>query len=210
MSIFKNVIQIGSYIGDTKNDPLFETIDSFTRLFLIEPVPSYFEQLKKNYAKTYPDYYSNMVFINKAVTTRDNDWVEMHVPSLSNDLSKFPYWVPQLASIRSDHIKKHIRLNPTNGLDRLVMEKIQVPTITLKTILTNYQIKSIHTLQVDTEGYDYNILMDYDFSIQPYQILFEYTHMNEDQYQKLENKLDSLGYTFDSIDHENICFRIDK
>ena len=28
MSIFKTIIQIGSYIGNTDNDPLFDSIDS--------------------------------------------------------------------------------------------------------------------------------------------------------------------------------------
>lgn len=205
MSIFKTIIQIGSYIGNTDNDPLFDSIDSMTRLFLVEPVPLFFEILKKNYAETHPDYYSNIVFINEAVSTYKGV-IEMYVPSMKNDFKQFPSWAPQLASVCSDHINRHIQMNPQNGLENLKMETIQVPSTTLNSIISDHQISSIHTLQIDTEGHDYDILMHYDFVIKPRKIIFEHVHMPLDNYQKLEEKLDNLGYEFDSIDNENVIF----
>ena len=45
------ILQIGSHIGDTINDPIFNNVDETTKLFLVEPVPYLFEQLKINYKK---------------------------------------------------------------------------------------------------------------------------------------------------------------
>lgn len=205
MSVFKTIIQIGSYVGNTRNDPLFDSIDSTTRLFLIEPVPFFFQILKKNYAKTYPDYYSNIVFINKAVSTYDGI-IEMHVPSMENDFDKFPSWTPQLASVRSDHISRHIQMNPRNGFEKLKMDTIQVTSATLNSIISEYQISSIHILQIDTEGHDYDILMHYDFEVKPQKLVFEHVHTPFDKYQQLEDKLYDLDYEFDSIDNENVVF----
>jgi len=43
----RTFIQIGSHVGNTINDPLFNIVDQHTTLILVEPVPFLFEQLKK-------------------------------------------------------------------------------------------------------------------------------------------------------------------
>ena len=45
------VIQIGSHVGHTENDPIFKHIDKTTKLFLVEPVPYLFYQLQDNYTE---------------------------------------------------------------------------------------------------------------------------------------------------------------
>jgi len=46
MNKLNSVLQIGSHIGNTPNDPIYNLIDESTRLILVEPVPYLFEQLK--------------------------------------------------------------------------------------------------------------------------------------------------------------------
>jgi hypothetical protein len=41
----KTIIQIGSHVGNTCNDPIFNIVDNDTNLILVEPVPYLFEQL---------------------------------------------------------------------------------------------------------------------------------------------------------------------
>ncbi len=47
----KTIIQIGSHVGNTCNDPIFNIVDNDTNLILVEPVPYLFEQLKKTTMK---------------------------------------------------------------------------------------------------------------------------------------------------------------
>jgi hypothetical protein len=63
----KTIIQIGSHVGNTCNDPIFNIVDNDTKLILVEPVPFLFEQLKINYNKKFENNH-NIIFINKAVS----------------------------------------------------------------------------------------------------------------------------------------------
>jgi hypothetical protein len=49
----KTIIQIGSHVGNTCNDPIFNIVNNDTKLILVEPVPFLFKQLKINYNKKF-------------------------------------------------------------------------------------------------------------------------------------------------------------
>ena len=72
-----------------------------TTLILVEPVPYLFNQLKKNYEKR---NINNITFINKAVSNYIG-YIELTVPSQTNDFSKLPIWASQLASTNENHCK---------------------------------------------------------------------------------------------------------
>ena len=188
----KTIIQIGSHVGNTINDPIFEMADENTNLILIEPVPFLFERLKRNYKMKLPNHFHNIIFINKAVADFIGE-IEFTIPSANNDFQNLPYWVTQLGSTNANHLKKH--------LPDLVVETIKVKTTTINEIVKNYQLKDIYLLKTDAEGMDYRILMNYDFSkyIKPMQILFEHNHMDGTftvgkNYQSLMSKLEHFGY----------------
>ena len=185
----KTIIQIGSHVGNTCNDPIFNIVDKDTNLILVEPVPYLFEQLKNNYNKKFENNH-NIIFINKAVSNFIGE-IEMTIPSEKNEYSKLPFWATQLASVNSEHARGHI--------DSLLVEKIIVETTTINQIVKEYNIKQIDLLQTDTEGHDYTILMNYNFEIKPKKIIFENKHMDGlfkvgIKYHELLNKLSSLGY----------------
>lgn len=194
----KTIIQVGSHIGNTINDPIFKDIDNTTKLILVEPVPFLFNILKNNYIKKLKDI-SNVVFINKAVSNFIGT-IELTVPSLKNDFRKLPFWASQLASINSTHATDHIK--------GLITEKIKVPTTTINSIIKENKITEIELLHTDTEGHDYEILMNYDFSIKPKKIMFEHKHMDGflkvgNRYIILIKRLKSLGYILVSRDTED-------
>ena len=185
----ETIIQIGSNVGDTHNDPIFNIITNNTNLILVEPVPFLFEQLKNNYAKKFGNT-PNIIFINKAVSNFIGK-ILMTTPSEKNDFSKLPWWASQIGSVNSNHATEHI---PT-----LLVEEINVETTTINEIVKEYNIKQIDLLQIDAEGHDYIILMDYNFEIKPKKIIFEDKHMDGYcttgiKYDELSNKLLSLGY----------------
>jgi len=185
----KTIIKIGSHVGNTCNDPIFNIVDNNTKLILVEPVPFLFRQLKNNYNEKFINN-QNIIFINKAVSNFIGE-IEMTIPSEKNDFFKLPFWASQLASVNPDHALGHI--------SSLLVEKINVETTTINEIVKEYNIKHIDLLHTDTEGHDYIILMNYNFEIKPKQIMFEHKHMDGlfttgIKYAELSNKLISIGY----------------
>jgi FkbM family methyltransferase len=200
----KTIIQIGSHVGDTCNDPIFNTIDDATTIILVEPVPFLFEQLMHNYKSKYPNN-PNIFFINKAASNFIGE-IELTIPSERNDFSKLPFWASQLASVDPHHATSH--------LYELLVDKITVQTTTLNQIVEEYGITHIDLLHTDTEGHDYTILMDYDFRVKPMKIMFEHKHMDGflqvgTKYEELSERLFSLGYKFISLNTEDTIFELD-
>jgi len=157
----KTIIQIGSHVGNTSNDPIFNIVDNDTNLILVEPVPYLFEQLKNNYNKKFENNH-NIIFINKAVSNFIGE-IEMTFPSEKNDYSKLPFWASQLASVNSDHAR--------GDIDSLLVEKIIVETTTINQIVKEYNITQIDLLHTDTEGHDYTILHLFTFQMPSLYIL---------------------------------------
>jgi hypothetical protein len=86
-----------------------------------------------------------------------------------------------------------------------------VCTTTIDDIIKEFNITEIDLLHTDTEGHDYNILMNYSFVIKPRQILFEYKHMDGrltvgQKYDELSNRLRLLGYMKTFSDDEDALF----
>lgn len=184
----KTVIQIGSHIGNTCNDPIFNEVNENSKLILVEPVPYLFKELQNNYENKFSN--KNIIFINKAVSDFIGE-IELTIPSEQNNFSQLPSWATQLASVNSNHATGHI-IN-------LIVEKLRVKTTTINEIVREYDIKEIDLLQTDTEGHDYTILMNYNFEIKPKKILFEHKHMDGlytvgKKYIELCEKLILLGY----------------
>lgn len=197
------IIQIGSHVGNTTNDPIFKHIDESTKVILVEPVPYLFKQLKDNYLKKLGNT-ENLIFINKAVSDYVGE-IEMTVPSEDNDFSKLPVWASQLASVNSAHATGH--------LPQLKVDTIKIETTTVDEIITQYSIDRVDLLHTDTEGHDYNILMNYSFIIKPRQVLFEHKHIDGlnkvgAKYVELSNKLLGLGYRKKFQNSEDTMFEL--
>jgi FkbM family methyltransferase len=197
----KTVIQIGSHVGNTGNDPIFRDIDETTKLVLVEPVPYLFSKLRDNYAMRLKDL-TNIIFINKAVSDFIGE-IELTIPSERNDWSTLPTWASQLASVNPNHATGHI--------PNLQVDTIRATTTTIDEIIREFNITEIDLLHTDTEGHDYNILMNYSFVIKPRQILFEYKHMDGlltvgQKYVELSNRLVLLGYIKTFSDTEDSLF----
>ena len=198
----KCIIQIGSHVGNTPNDPIFNIIDHTTKLIVVEPVPYLFHQLVKNYSSRFDN--SNIVFINKAVSNYVGE-IELTIPSERNDFSNLYPYASQLSSVNPYHVKAHF--------PNLLVETIKVPATTIDAILDEYAIREIDVLHTDTEGHDYTILMNYSFRIKPLLVLFEHTHMDGiftvgKNYEELSDRLISLGYVKMWQKEEDTLFRL--
>jgi hypothetical protein len=62
------VLQIGSFIGNTENDYIFNTLTETDSAIFVEPIFEYYEKLKNNYNQKYPN--NNFTFLNIACSDK--------------------------------------------------------------------------------------------------------------------------------------------
>ena len=195
------LLQVGSHIGNTPNDYIFNEIDLNGFCIFIEPVNDYFKLLKENYNTKYPE--NNFKFLNLACSDR-NQTITLYKPIVNNDS---PSWTNQLTSVLSNHAKNH-NLN-------VDVEKIEIEAKTLNTIIEEHNITSIELLSVDTEGYDYEVLQGLDLKkIKPKKIVFEHKHIDGTntsfgfKYYKIINYLFSNGYEITKQTEDDTYFKL--
>jgi FkbM family methyltransferase len=188
----KNIIHVGANIGDCYHESealsLFNNVSVNDNCIFIEPVPYLFKQLKENYNNKYSD--NNFTFINKAVSDTTGK-AEMTIASEDNDFTNLDKWsFAFIGSLDPQHMPKHVE---KTGVE-LELDTITVPTITLNDLVKESGMTIVDILIIDAEGYDYRILMDYDFIIKPKKLIFEHCYMTEGSLAILLFNLQLMGY----------------
>lgn len=156
-------IQIGGNDG-INDDPLYHFATwnkNKTKGFILEPVLDYFNELQKNY-KNFP----SIKTLNLAIhNTEENMTIHRVNP---NSASILPKYSKGIASFDKKH---HINCK----IDSKHILEEKVACISLENLIKNNNIKNIDLLQIDTEGYDSEIILNIDFKkIKPSIINFEY------------------------------------
>lgn len=164
------VVQIGSNDGKS-NDVLNNLIlrKKRWRVVFVEPVPYLFHQLKNAYPKS-----NRFIFENVAINagkTMPFYWVDESAQKCLPDL---PGWFSQLGSFNRQHITKHLG----DQIDPFIVTT-EIEGISLDTLFTRNAIQKIDVLQIDTEGYDWEILSQLNLkNIAPVLIIFEHFHLD--------------------------------
>jgi FkbM family methyltransferase len=210
-------LQIGAHVGNTVNDHIFTNITSQSNALLIEPVPFLFEQLEENYIAKFiqestPEY--NTILLNAAVSNYDGV-LKLYAPAKGNNYKELPFCISQLASTHPDHIQEHLRVCNID-ISSVKIDELDIECYRLNTLIAKYEITSIDELHVDTEGHDYEILMDLDLTIlKPAKIVFENKHMDgifkkEQRYKTLLGHFKGHGYNVISENEEDTCMVLSK
>lgn len=157
-------IQIGANNGK-RYDPIFNIAHELNLSGLvIEPIKTYFYELKKNYSSL-----NKIIPVNKAIYNKNLSLkMYRHIED-----KEAPDWVNGIASVDSEHYKK-------SGIskDKLIEEWVEA--ITFDKLIEDYKISHIDLLQIDTEGYDYNLLTMFPFNkFNPKIIHFEHQVYND-------------------------------
>jgi len=182
-------IQIGANDG-VMNDPLYQfniKNKSVVSGYVLEPLPDIFEKLSQNYKKM-----PNISPVNLAIHA---DKAEMTLYRVKPHLlSKIPVFAEGIASFDKNHWKK-TNIIPNNDY----IEEVLVTCIPIQTFIDLNKIQVLDLLVLDTEGYDYQILMDFNFNrIKPKIIRFEHGLrngiMDKDNFIKLCKYLNLFGY----------------
>jgi FkbM family methyltransferase len=173
-------VQIGAHDG-LSYDPIAPYVRQFHwRGLLVEPQPAVFAKLKEHYAEV-----PTLIFENVAIAEQEGTLTLYCFKNASPD---------DHASMLASTKQHYLKLNGDNARGELTA--IEVPAVTLNTLLTRHQISRIDLLQIDTEGYDFNIIKSLDFSrIKPRIIHFENNFLNSKQKTFCANLLAAHGYS---------------
>ena len=200
-------LQIGANDG-VMNDPIYRfNMDNKCAVsgYVMEPLPDIFQQLVNNY-KNCP----KIKPINMAIHATES---EMMLHRLNPEYeSDAPDFAKGIASFNESHWEKTKLVHNAD-----LMQMIKVKCISFNKFIESNSINKLDLLLLDTEGYDYEILMSIDFYlVKPKMIRFEHgvrnnlmspqkflevcTYLNAKGYQIIAESYDATAYLLDPQD----------
>ncbi|MEX0918561.1 MAG: FkbM family methyltransferase [Candidatus Paceibacterota bacterium] len=191
-------VHIGANDGRT-NDPLFHFVNQYRpRGIFVEPQNSVFDSLKKTY-----EGYEGLQFANIALGAVDGKCPLYIVKkNFQASLNKHRRWggdSTALASFSKGQLKKSmIKIMPNFFSQHPVddyISQVEVTALTFGSFVKKYAVKRIDVLQIDTEGFDYEVIKMFDFdTFLPSVINYESKHLSLDDKTDCKNILRQRGY----------------
>jgi FkbM family methyltransferase len=185
-------IQVGANTG-YHGDPIYPYIQKYDwKGVFIEPCAKPFGKLKKLYQNK-----EGYIF-EQCVIGETNGDVDFFITGRKEFLCS-------LSRDATSHLRGRDKKN--------LVSKIQVPSLTLSSLIEKHNIERFDLLQVDAEGHDDMIVKQIqDLKIKPKIINFEYTHFLETDEKRMESLVAVLkenGYnTIDKSSEDNmVCVR---
>lgn len=182
-----NIVQIGSMDGKTFDNLHLHIINNHkVKAYLIEPVKYYFDKLVKNYSNGFGHY----ILLNNAISNIDGDIDFYIIEPDEIKKNKLPKFLMGISSIYNNKNALSKEYWLTRGkllayknkwtFENLIekyIKKIKVNSISVQTLLNNYNINIIDILIIDAGGNELNIIKDFLNIIKPIYIKFEYNNL---------------------------------
>ena len=162
---------------------------------MLEPQKLAYQILCKNY-----EAQPQLTILNMAIS--DNNMEKKLYRILENII--LPKWTQGLASFDKSVIVKH-QVDNHDISDFIVEDTVKC--ITFKELLKNNSTDQVDLLQIDTEGYDFEIIKMWDLvEICPALISYESKHITMDKQRELTSYLASHGYKIFANGHDTIAY----
>jgi FkbM family methyltransferase len=194
------LVKIGAHDG-VQNDPLRKLIvanPQWTVLF-IEPVKAIYDRLLQNYPSGRSYRFENIAIADQP-GTRPFYYVS---DEITTAIANVPWWYDELGSFDRNHIIKHDPIFEPF----IVAENIRCDT--LAAVLARQGLTAgVDFIHIDTEGYDYQILKQIDFS--PHRlraILYENKHLTNSDTAAAEALLEAAGYRIKQLGADTLAIR---
>lgn len=198
-------IQVGSNDG-FQNDPLYKFIKLFNwKGILLEPQKKAFDSLTKVYKK------DNVIPVNKAIS--------------HNTENRFLYklgftdsrWASGISSFNKDHLEQKIAdgyvekkckkegIIPPENKDAWIVKETVYCT-TFEELIDAYQISKLDLLQIDTEGFDFEVIKLLDFSLlKPGAIVYEHESLSLEDQKNCIEYLTKSGYNVNQFGRDSVA-----
>ncbi|MBN2320677.1 MAG: FkbM family methyltransferase [Acidobacteria bacterium] len=171
------VMQVGANDG-VMDDPIRRYIIKYNwRGILVEPQVDAFRRLKDNY-KNESD---RLIFENAAISDHDGT---QNLYKVKDDL------------VSEEWQRGSATLKPKHGfMQRNDVITEAVKCITFDTLIVTNNVRKIDFLQIDVEGYDYEIIKLFSFNqLKPELIRYEHRHLSFADKNECKKYLKKLGY----------------
>jgi len=192
------LIQIGANDG-VSHDHLHNIIKKHRlQSLLLEPIESFFLELKKNYLN-----FPNVKIENSALSV--NNAISFLYKVNPEYFKIYGTLSSGISSFEKDHLIKH-------GIKAKHIVKEKVNQISFDQLLSKYNINSFDLLLIDTEGYDCNIVSDFFIkikTIRPF-LVFEWSHIKNIELYNTLNLLIKNNYLFFPVGDDIFCSPIEK
>lgn len=175
-------IQIGANDG-VMCDPIHNLIVKHDWSgILVEPIPDYFELLKKNYEGR-----NNLVFEQVAVSSKPSDSMKIYYLKRNSESEKeLEEWEFGLSGFDMDHDDKWKTSKFAGECD--------VSVTTVSDLVIKHNVSHIDMLQIDVEGHDFEVIKGINFlENRPSIINYEHGNLGRDKH-KCKNFLRENGY----------------
>jgi FkbM family methyltransferase len=174
-------VQVGANDG-VSGDPAYDFIkQGKMRAILVEPIEQSFKKLVRVYESV-----PNVTPVRAAIGKEDGEVILYRVKE-GGKLAALD-GASQIASFDKRHL---LRL----GIAEEEIEEAKAPCLTLRSLLYKNQLEHIDILQIDTEGFDAEIVkMALDLPIPPECINFENLHLDATALDDVFERLRDAGY----------------
>jgi FkbM family methyltransferase len=178
-----SVVQIGANDGVT-NDPINHLVTSRGwSLLAVEPLAPAFSRLTQTYR-----FAPNVQCVRCAIAERNGE-LTLYTVAPSPDSGPMD---DHLASFSREVLMKHWRRIP-NLENRIVTQSVRA--VTLQTLLEEYNVDAIDLMQIDTEGFDFEIIkMVLAAGLTPPILAFEWEHLDKQTMWECRGLLIEAGY----------------
>jgi FkbM family methyltransferase len=204
------VLQIGANDGYI-NDPLVKLIRKGKwKGVLLEPQKLVFDQ----YLTPLYSHYKDIHLVNAAIGTksekRDLYTISFSAERWATGLATFVKESLE-AQVREGYIdkciKKYESTAPLSKADYINTQ--QVNCITFSEIIQQYQIQQIDLLQIDTEGFDFEVIKMFPFELmKPKIISFESERLSTTAFNECKIFLIQKGYNVSDIGRDAVAVRL--
>jgi FkbM family methyltransferase len=184
-------LQIGAHDG-VSYDPIHDYVRRFHwKGLLVEPQAAIFRKLKENYRDE-----KQLLFENSAVAQQDGG-IELHCFENAN--------AEDHASMLTSTRKHYLTLNGDSH--RGALKTVTVPALTLESLLAKHRIDRVNLLQIDTEGFDFEIIKMIDFQrMKPEIIHYENNFLNRRQKSECARILSEQDYSLLNLGIDTIAY----
>lgn len=164
----------------------------YVEVSIIDRLKNYFNKRKNHFNKRVLSgaFTDRLTFLNVAIAEINGE-KDFYRIKKSNDQNN-PFWYDQIGSFREEIVLKH--KNPVPDFDnRFIKEKVNC--ITFEELVAQEKIEKIDLINIDTEGYDFEIIKLIDFQkTKPVMILYEHKHITGEEQLECQEYLKEKGY----------------
>jgi FkbM family methyltransferase len=182
-----NFVQIGANDG-IQEDPCYAWINRYPwRGVLVEPQPELAAALRRIHGA------NERIRVQEAVITDQPGTATLYYLRQGPDL---PAWTSGIASLRREAIEGHRQKIPNFDA---ALASVEVSALSLSQLLDASGLPSLDFLQIDAEGYDFQIIRSIDFDkLRPLVISFEHANLSPEDHAACRTLLAARNYEFAS------------